>query len=174
GKKVACVRNNNIYVTDNESGVERPLTRDGNETVVNGTSAWVYEEELDLRDAFRWSPDSKQIAFWRFDQTPIPLFPLVDESGLYPQVRTFHYPKAGQPNSLVTLGVVDVATGDTRWLDTGSNTDIYLARMDWVDDDSLTVQRLPRKQNKVDFLMASAQTGKIRLILSDSDAAYVD
>lgn len=174
GKRVAFVRDNNIYVSDIAGGAERPLTRDGSETIVNGTSDWVYEEEMDLRDAFRWSPDSKKIAFWRFDQSPIPLFPLVDESGLYPQIRMFHYPKAGAPNSLVTLGVVDVASGDTRWIDTGSNTDIYLPRMEWADNDSVTVQRLPRKQNKVEFLMASVVTGKSRLILADSDAAYVD
>jgi len=174
GKKVAFVRNNNVYVTDIATGAERALTSDGSEIIVNGTSDWVYEEEFDLHDGFRWSPDSRLIAFWRFDQSPIPLFPLVDETGLYPQVRTFRYPKAGQPNSIVKLGVVDVASGETRWIGTGSNADTYLPRMEWAGNDSVTVQRLPRKQNRVDFLMASVTTGGARAILSDSDAAYVD
>jgi dipeptidyl-peptidase-4 len=175
---VAFVRDNNLFVDDLDTGQETQLTRDGSETIINGTTDWVYEEELGLSDAFRWSPDSKHIAFWRFDQSPVPRFPLVDELQLYPKVVTLRYPKAGEQNSRVQIGVVHLATAGegvtTTWLDVGSGNDQYLARLDWVGVDSVIVQRLPRKQNSVDVLMVSATTGKPRLVMTDRDSAYVD
>ncbi|HEU4993414.1 MAG TPA: S9 family peptidase [Gemmatimonadaceae bacterium] len=187
GKRVAFVRDNNLFVTDLDSGQETQLTRDGSETIINGTTDWVYEEELGLADAFRWSPDSKRLAFWRFDQSPVATFPLVNELSTYPKVETLRYPKAGEPNSRVQVGIIDVPStpigsatgsagyrGDVTWLDVGKGNDQYLARMDWVDNDSLVVQRLPRKQNSVDVLMVSAATGKPRLMMTERDTAYVD
>src|SRR5690606_457462 len=137
-----------------------------------GTTDWVYEEELGLRDAFRWSPDSRRIAYWRFDQSPVPDFALVDELGLYPRVEVLRYPKAGQPNSRVTVGVVDLETRRTTWLDAGPDTGQYVARMEWLGPDSVVVQRLPRKQDRMDLLLLSARTGRGRLVVSDSDRAY--
>ncbi|MBA3670685.1 MAG: S9 family peptidase [Gemmatimonadaceae bacterium] len=174
GRQVAFVRDNNLWVTTLASGAERQLTRDGSENVINGTTDWVYEEELGLRDAFRWSPDSKQIAFWRFDQSAVPAMPIVDELGLYPKITSLRYPKAGQPNSRVKVGVIGIASGHTTWLATGPDTGQYLARMEWVGLDSLVVQRLPRKQNAVDVLMLSASTGRGRTVMTDRDSAYVD
>src|SRR5207237_3577563 len=99
-------------------------------TIINGTSDWVHEEALGLSDAFRWSPDGKHIAFWRFDQSPVPQFPLVDELQLYPKVVTLRYPKAGEQNSRVKIGVVHFdttgATTSTTWLDVGNGNDQYL------------------------------------------------
>ena len=175
GKHVAFVRDNNLFVNDLETGRETQLTRDGSETVINGTTDWVYEEELGLSDAFRWSPDGKRIAFWRFDQSPVPQFPLVDELQLYPKVVTLRYPKAGELNSRVQVGVIDLTNANaTTWLDVGAGNEQYLARMDWVGNDSVVVQRMPRKQNSVDVLMVSAISGKPRLVLTDRDSAYVD
>jgi dipeptidyl-peptidase 4 len=176
GKRVAFVRDNNLFVSDLETGRETQLTKDGSETIINGTTDWVYEEELGLSDAFRWSPDGQHIAFWRFDQSPVPQFPIVDELQLYPTVSTVRYPKAGEQNSRVQLGVVHLETNATTWLDVGSGNDQYLARMDWVGlrGDSVVVQRMPRKQNRVDILMVSATTGKSRIVMTDSDSAYVD
>jgi dipeptidyl-peptidase-4 len=175
GKRIAFVRDNNLWMTDLATGAETQLTRDGSETIINGTTDWVYEEELGLADAFRWSPDGKRIAFWHFDQSPVPQFPLVDELPLYPQVKTLRYPIAGSPNSRVSLGVIDLAANNaTTWLDVGSGNDQYLARMEWVGSDSLVVQRLPRKQNTVDVLMVSATSGKPRTMFTDRDSAYVD
>ena len=174
GKRVAFVRDNNLFVNDLETGQETQLTRDGNDTIINGTTDWVYEEELGLSDAFKWSPDGKHIAFWRFDQSAVPQFPLVDELQLYPKVVTLRYPKAGEPNSRVQLGVIHLATNTTTTLDVGSGNDQYLARLDWVGSDSVLVQRLPRKQNSVDVLMVSTSTGKPRLVMTDRDSAYVD
>jgi len=171
--------------------------------VINGTTDWVYEEELGLQDAFRWSPNSRRIAYWRFDQTAVPAFPMIDELTTYPRVSVLRYPKAGAPNSKVQVGVIDVAAGvplsaaangardggpqagtadgaaggapRTTWLEVGGDTGLYLARMEWVGNDSLTVMRLPRRQNRVDVLMLSAGSGRGRTLVTDSDsAAYVD
>jgi dipeptidyl-peptidase 4 len=174
-RRVAFVRDNDLWVTDLRTGAETRLTRDGSETIINGTTDWVYEEELGLSDAYRWSPDSHAIAFWRFDQSPIRTFPLVNELELYPQVMPLRYPKAGTPNSRVRLGVVPVgAATRVTWLGVGDGNDQYLARMEWVGDDSVVVQRMPRRQNRVDVIMASARTGGTRPIFTDRDSAYVD
>ncbi|HEV7994250.1 MAG TPA: S9 family peptidase [Gemmatimonadaceae bacterium] len=174
GRKVGFVRDNNLFVTDLATGVERQLTRDGSTDIINGTTDWVYEEELGLQDAFRWSPDSKRIAFWRFDQSAVPSMPIVNELGLYPKVATLRYPKAGEPNSRVKLGVIDLASDRRAWLQVGPDTGQYLARMEWVGTDSLAVQRIPRKQNLVDILLVSATSGRGRTVMTDRDSAYVD
>jgi dipeptidyl-peptidase-4 len=174
GKQVAFVSDNDLYVTTLATGATRRLTTDGSADIINGTTDWAYEEELDLRDAFRWSPDSKRLAYWRFDQSAVPAFPMVNELTLYPTVSVLRYPKAGQGNSRVKVGVMDVATAKTTWMQTGSDTGIYIPRMEWAGNDSVTIERLPRKQNRVDMLMASASTGAVRTIFSDTDSAYVD
>src|SRR5438552_19058514 len=96
---VGFVRDNNLYVTDLATGTETALTTDGGENVINGTSDWVYEEELDLRDAFRWSPDGRRIAFWRLDQTAIRPFYLVSQGSLSPPPVAVRCPKTGPPKS---------------------------------------------------------------------------
>jgi len=175
GSRVAFVRDNDLWVTDLATGQETRLTTDGSETIINGTTDWVYEEELGLRDAFRWSPDGRRIAYWRFDQSAVKAFPLIDELTLYPTITTLRYPKAGETNSTVRVGVVEIATpARTTWLDVGMGNDIYLARMEWLGADSVVVQRLPRSQKQMDVLLASAATGGSRLVWSDTDAAYVD
>lgn len=175
GSRVAFVRANDLWVTDLATGAESRLTSDGSETIINGTSDWVYEEELGLRDAFRWSPDGTRIAYWRFDQGAVKSFPLVDELSLYPTVTTLRYPKAGETNSTVRIGVVNVTGAPrTTWLDVGHGNDIYLARAEWVGADSVVVQRLPRRQDEMHVLMASAATGGSRVVWTDRDSAYVD
>ena len=133
--RVAYVRANNIYVEGLDDGRVVQLTRDGSETTINGTSDWVYEEELDVRDGFRWSPDGRHVAYWQFDTTGVSLFTLVDDtSHLYPSVKRFAYPKAGTTNSAVRVGVVPADGGSTRWLNVpGDPRDNYLARVEWVD-----------------------------------------
>src|SRR5690349_1231774 len=133
GRLVGFVRNNNIFVTDLATATETVLTRDGSDNVINGTADWVYEEELDLRDAFRWSPDGKRIAFWRLDQTAIAPFYLLNQDSLYPAVVPLRYPKAGTPNSEVKIGVTDITSGRTSWVDLGPDKDLYVAAMGFVD-----------------------------------------
>ena len=175
GRMVGFVRDNNIYVTDLATGTETALTTDGGENVINGTSDWVYEEELDLRDAFRWSPDGRRIAFWRLDQTAIRPFYLVNQDSLYPTLVPVRYPKTGTSNSTVRIGVTELATGRTSWVDLGGEQDIYIAAMDFADSpNELWLTRLNRHQNRLDLLLADATTGAARVIMSDSDSAWVD
>ena len=175
GRRVAFVRDNNIFVTDLAAGTETALTSDGGENVINGTSDWVYEEELDLRDAFRWSPDGRRIAFWRFDQTAIQPFYLLNQDSLYPSLVPVRYPKAGSPNSTVKIGVVEIGSGRTAWIDLGADRDIYVAAMDFADSPSeVWLTRLNRRQNRLDLLLADATSGASRVIMTDTDSAWVD
>ena len=172
---VGFVRDNNIYVTDLASGMETALTTDGGANIINGTSDWVYEEELDLRDAFRWSPDGKRIAFWRLDQAAIPSFYLVNQDSLYPELIPVHYPKAGTANSQVRIGVVEVASGHTTWIDLGTEREIYVAAMDFAGSaDEIWLTRLNRHQDHLDVMLADTRTGASHVVVTDSDAAWVD
>jgi len=172
GRRAAFVRANNLFVTDLATHEERALTSDGSDVIINGTSDWVYEEELAIRDAFRWSPDSKKLAFWRFDQSPVPIFPMIDELSLAAKMVPERYPRPGDRNSKVTIGVVDVDTRATTWLHTGEGE--YIAAVAWVGPDSLTIQRMPRTQNRVDLLMLSAASGDGRTVLTERDSSWVD
>lgn len=177
GTRVGYVRANDLYVQDLDTGRTTRLTNDGGETRINGTSDWVYEEELDVRDAWRWSPDGKRVAYWQFDTHEEPLYTLVDDtSGLYPTLRRFPYPKVGQKNASVRIGVVSAGGGATTWMaPTVDGESGYLARMGWAGDSgSLLIQRLNRKQNEDDFLLADATTGAARSIFKDTDATWVE
>jgi dipeptidyl-peptidase-4 len=174
GHAVAFARDHDLWVADLTTGAERRLTTDGTDNIINGTTDWAYEEELALRDAFRWSPDSRQIAFWRFDQSKIPVYPILDDSTLYPRVLPLRYPKAGEPNSTVRIGVVDLGTGSTTWMDTGPDSTVYLPRVDWRGSDSLIIERLPRHQTQLDVMIRGAATGTGRTMFSERDSAYVD
>src|SRR5216110_3427557 len=170
GRLIGFVRDNNVYVTDLATGAETALTTDGGENVINGTSDWVYEEELDLRDAFRWSPDGKRIAFWRFNQSPIRPFYLINADSLYPELAPVRYPKAGTPNSEVKIGVVDVATRAKVWVDLGPDRESYVAAMDFAGSaDEIWLTRLNRHQNRLDLLLADARSGASRSIMTDTD-----
>ncbi len=176
GTRVAYVRANDIYVERLADGAIVPLTEDGSDTTINGTSDWVYEEELGVRDAFRWSPDGRAIAYWQFDSTGVGVFSLVNDTDtLYPTLTKIPYPKAGSTNSAVRIGVVSAEGGPTRWMQTpGEPRDTYLARMEWIDSGSLAIQQLNRLQNRNDFLRADARTGETRRIFHDESKAWVD
>ncbi len=177
GRSVAYVRENNLYVEDLSTGKPRELTKDGSSEIINGTSDWVNEEELFLRDAFRWSPDSQSIAYWQFDQSGVQEYTLInDTKELYPQTFRYKYPQAGTTNSAVRVGVVSVQGGDTRWVKLpGDPRNQYVPRMDWVgDSDEIAVELLNRLQNDDRVFLANARTGDVRLLFEDKDAAYLD
>jgi dipeptidyl-peptidase 4 len=177
GSRAAYVRGNDIYVERIDDGRVVQLTADGSETTINGTSDWVYEEELSVRDGFRWSPDGAAIAFWQFDTTGVGTFSLInDTDSLYPVVTRLPYPKAGTKNSSVRIGVV---TADehhtTRWLKTpGDPRDTYLARVDWLDAATVAIQQLNRLQNRNDLLLADARSGEVRRIFRDESTTWVE
>jgi len=174
--KVAYVRGNNIFVEMIEEGHIRQITADGTDTTINGTSDWVYEEELGLRDAFRWSPDGANIAFWQFDATGVGTFTLINDTDtLYPETKKIAYPKVGTANSAVRIGVVNVESKKTRWMKTpGDPRDNYLARMEWMDGSTVGIQQLNRLQNQNDLLLADARTGELRRVFRDENKAWVD
>jgi dipeptidyl-peptidase-4 len=176
GTRVGFVRDNDLWVSDLATGRETRLTRDGSETVINGTFDWVYEEELDLRDGWRWSPDGARIAFWRIDDGPVQSFTWMrDTGGSYSQPVALRYPKAGSPNPKARVGVVETATARTTWIDTGPDSSVYLARMEWAESPTeVMVQRLNRHQNRLEVLMADARTGRVRPVLTETDSAWVD
>lgn len=175
GKSVAYVKNNNLYVADVAGGESRQLTNDGSFDILNGLFDWVYEEEFGRADAYRWSPDGKKIAFWRMDQTRVKIYTLLDQLPRYSVPSPLKYPIVGEQNAVVKIGVVDIATGQTVWMDLGENDDIYIPRMDWATSSNLlAIQRLNRAQNKLELLLADAVNGSARVILSDRDEAWVD
>jgi dipeptidyl-peptidase-4 len=175
GRSVGFVRDHNIFVTDIRSGREIQLTFDGDDNVINGTTDWVYEEELGLRDAFRFSPDNRRIAFWRLDQTVIEPFYMIDNLELYPVLLPVRYPKAGAQNSDVRIGVVEVSSGETTWVDLGTEKDIYVAQMGFAgSSNEVWLTRLNRHQNRLDLMLADVRSGASRVIMTDSDAAWVD
>ncbi len=177
GRLAAYVAKNNLYVEDLQGGAVRQLTSDGSEDVVNGTSDWVYEEEFDLRDGFRWSPDSGAIAFWRFDTRGVPVFSMINNTdGLYPTLTRFKYPKAGETNSAVQVGVVGVSSGRTVWMKTaGDPRQIYIPRLEWAGNSREVVfQQLNRLQNTNQVIVGSAATGDVRTVFTDTDEAWVE
>jgi dipeptidyl-peptidase 4 len=179
GQRVAYVRQNDLYVEDVTSGAITRLTRDGSRTIINGTFDWVYEEELSLRDGFRWSPDGRSIAYWQLDASGVKDFALIDDTdSLYSFVNPVQYPKAGSTNSAGRIGVVASSGGETKWMAIdGDPRNQYLARMDWAgvaNSTELLIQRLNRRQNQIDVLVADARTGVVRTILVERDSAWVD
>lgn len=177
GDRVAYVSQRDLYVEDVATGAQTRLTTDGSDVIINGTFDWVYEEEFDCRDGFRWSPDGSKIAYWQLDCSGVGEFYMIDNlSDRYSKVIAVQYPKAGTTNSSCRVGVVPASGGTTTWMQTpGDRRETYLARMEWhPSGKELMVQWLPRKQNEAHVLACDVESGASRLVLRDSDAAYVD
>jgi dipeptidyl-peptidase-4 len=176
-RKVAYVRENNVYSEDLATGKITQLTFDGTDKIINGTFDWVYEEELDDRDGFRWSPDSKSIAYWHLDSRPVPIFYLINNTdSLYPFLKPIPYPKVNQANSICKVGVVSADGGNTTWMNVpGDPQNHYIARMDWADNsDELVIQQLNRPENTDLVMLCNAKNGETRTILTEKDSAWVD
>lgn len=176
-RKVAYVRQNNLYSEDVETGQITQLTSDGSRTIINGTFDWVYEEELSLRDGFRWSPDSRLIAYWQLDASGVRDFLLInDTDSLYSFTVPVQYPKAGTTNSAAKVGVVAAAGGPTRWMDVpGDPRNNYIARMDWAGNSAeIAIQHINRLQNTDDVMLGDVASGVMRTVLSEHDSAWLD
>lgn len=175
GNRVAFVRNNNIYVVDLANMTEWQITADGKRNeIINGAGDWVYEEELSLSRAFEWSPDSKKIAFYRFDESQVKEYNMQTWGKLYPEDYRFKYPKAGEANAVVKILVHDLGAARTVPMDIGSETDIYIARINWANNTHLSVRRLNRLQNKLEILHATADSGESKVIWTDESNTYID
>ena len=174
--KVAFMRDNNLFIKDLTTGEEKQFTTDGlYNHIINGAPDWVYEEEFSFSQGFYWSPDSKKIAFMKFDESNVREFQMEEFEGLYPEWYSFKYPKAGEDNSIVGIYVYDLVTGKTTKMDTGEETDIYLPRIAWTKDPNvLAIQRLNRHQNHLEILAADATTGKSRVFYDETNDYYID
>ena len=189
--KVGYVRANNIYVEDLASGKITQLTHDGSDTIINGTSDWVNEEEFDIRDGFAWSPDSRAIAFWQFNISGVQKYALIYDLdaprgeivtgipypslGPYPQILEYPYPLAGTQNSAVRVGVVGAAGAPVVWIETsGDPHNNYVPEMGWADSGHVLVEHMNRLQNRNEFLLADAATGASRTLFVDEDRAWVE
>jgi len=191
GNKVAYVSGNNLYVQDVHTFKITALTNDGSLTIINGTFDWVYEEEFRLRKGFRWSPDSKSIAFWQMDQSGVRVVNLINNTDhLYPQLVPIPYPKAGEQNPACRIGVVAVdkvgsndvtmngvsTTPPITWINVpGDARNQYIASLDWIPGtNELVLQRLNRLQNTVNVIIAEPTSGAIRSAFCDRDDAWLD
>jgi dipeptidyl-peptidase-4 len=177
GKRLAYVRKHDIWSRPVGQGGERQVTKEGDDNLLNGEVDWVYEEELGVRSNYFWSPDSKQVAFLQMNEKPVPTYPITDWMPTHPKVTELKYPKAGDPNPEVRVGVVSADGGKVRWINVGdaSNKEIYIPRFGWLSNGMLYVLVVNRLHTKMDLYFADAGSGHSRLVLSESEPnAYLD
>jgi dipeptidyl-peptidase-4 len=186
GSKVAYVSEHNIYLEEvagevgvaGSGGTSKCLTStEGTRKLINGTFDWVYEEELDCRDGFRWSPDGQHIAFWQIDANKVRDYLMLNTTdSLYPFVVPVEYPTVGEDPSPYKIGVVDIGTGTTRWMNIpGDPRQTYLPRMEWAANSSqLILQQFNRKQNDSKILMSEIATGATTQLYEEQDSAFIE
>ena len=168
GSHVAYVHKHNLYVRPISGTGERQLTKDKDENLLNGEVDWVYAEELAVRSNYFWSPDGKNLVFLQMDETQVPTYPITDWLPTHPKLEMEKYPKAGDPNPGVRLGVIHAAGGKPKWISLPADEDIYLPRFGWVRDSVLWVEVLNRAQDKMDLYCVDAGSGHSRKMLSES------
>ncbi|MBC7937313.1 MAG: DPP IV N-terminal domain-containing protein [Rhizobacter sp.] len=175
-KYVAYVSGNNLYVEDLGTSLVRKLTADGTRKLINGTFDWAYEEEFGCRDGFRWSPDSKQIAFWQVDATKIRDYYMLNTTDSnYSKVIPVEYPKVGESPSPAKIGVVTLNGGLIRWMKIeGDPQQHYITRMEWSNPNELIVQQLDRKQQESKLIYCRTSDGNATTFWAENDDAWVD
>ena len=177
GKLIAFAKKNNMFVYDILSKSSIAITEDGKKnTIINGITDWVYEEEFSFVRAFDWSADSKKIAYIKFDESEVPEFSMtMYGKDLYPTLNTFKYPKAGEKNSKVSLNLYDIISKTTKIVSLSNYKDFYIARLKWTSDPNiLSTQVLNRHQNQLDLLFIDSNSAAAKIVHSEKDKAYVD
>lgn len=180
GRRIAFVRDNNLFVADTTTARERALTTDGSAAILNGRLDWLYQEEIYGRGRFRafwWSPDSQQLAFLRLDERPVPEYTVVDHLPYRPSLEVTDYPKAGDPNPLVSLGVVSAEAGTVRWTDLNAYKDeeILIVNISWTPDSSHVVHQVQnRQQTWLDLNLVNATSGVVRRLIREVTPAWVN
>lgn len=177
GSKVAFVSELNIYVEDLKVEEIKQLTKDGGDNIINGTFDWVYEEELNCRDGFRWSSDGEHIAYWQSDTEGVGTFYMINNiDSIYSKPLPMPYPKVGTTLSAVKVGVIPVKGGDTRWFDIpGDPRNNYLARMDFIpNSNEVMIQQLNRRQNTNNVWIGDIESMALKKILVEKDEAFLD
>ncbi len=174
GSRVAFVQDNNLFIKDLLTLTETQVTFDGKDRhIINGTTDWVYEEEFQITKGFEWSPDSRRIAFMRFDESGVKEFWIREYGELYPTHHKYKYPKAGEANSIVTVHIFDLESGVTVKVDTGKDTE-YIPRLKWTANPlQLSVQRMNRHQNHLEILLADATSGTTTVLYEENNRYFV-
>lgn len=178
-KYVAFTRNNNLFAIEVATQKEIQYTTDGSDVIYNGWASWVYYEEILGRPsryrAFWWSPDSRKIAFMRFDDTRVPVFPIYSEKGQHGYLENTRYPKAGDPNPEVRLAIVAVTGGNITWADFNEKDDQYFGQPFWTPDGSaLWAQWMPRDQNQLFLYAIDTQTGAKKVVYQEEQKTWID
>jgi dipeptidyl-peptidase 4 len=175
GRNVSFVRDHNVWLMNLADGKERAVTQGGTEEIRKGELDWVYPEELDIKTAYWWSPDSSAIAYLEMDERKVSQYPLVDFSSPSGEAEMERYPTAGGANPIVRVFVASLTGVESRAMDIGAETDIYIPRVNWLTDSKhLAIQRLNRTQTALDLLIADSTTGKTRTVLSENDANWIN
>jgi dipeptidyl-peptidase-4 len=175
GNHVAYTRKHNLYVRPVNGKGEKALTKDTGEDLFNGDIDWVYAEELGVRSNYFWSPDNKEIVFLHMDETKVPTYPITDWMPTHPTVDQEKYPKVGDPNPVVKLGVVDTEKGKVRWISLTSDQDTYIPRFGWLREGMIWAEVLNRTEDKMYLYFVYATTGTSRIVLTDTTpGAWID
>ncbi len=175
GTHVSYVRKHNLYVQPATGKAEKQLTKDTGDNLLNGDIDWVYAEELAVRSNYFWSPDSKEIVFLHMDETNVPTYPITNWLPTHPTVDYEKYPKVGDPNPAVKLGVVSASGGKVRWIKLGDNEDTYIPRFGWVGNGVVWAELLNRTQDEANLYFVDAKTGKSRIVLTEkTPGAWID
>ena len=176
GSKVAFIVDNNIFIKDLKTEKQTQITNDGKQNeIINGGTDWVYEEEFSFSQAYAWSPDGNNIAFYRFDESKVKEFSLTMYGKLYPEEYKYKYPKAGEENAIVTIHIYNIMSQKTLPVDIGEEKDQYIPRIKWTKDpNKLVVFRMNRLQNHLELLMADASTGKTNVIYDEKNKCYIE
>ncbi len=175
GRRLGYERGGDLFVYDMDTRRERRLTTTGTETVWNGVYDWVYEEEFGLTQAWDWSPDGRRIAYWQTQVADVPTIQITDWEGQYPSWTVMPYPKVGQDNSAVRIGVVDVDSGETRWLDPDVTGEYLVPRIYWTSDpNTLAVVTLDRQQSHLQLFFFDVRSGERRLVMEERSEAWID
>jgi dipeptidyl-peptidase 4 len=175
GRCISFVRDHNLWLVGVADGKERTVTQGGTEEIRKGELDWVYPEELEIKTAYWWSPDSSAIAYLEMDERKVSQYPLVDFSSPTGEAEMERYPTPGGANPVVRVFLVSLSGGEPRAMDTGAETDIYVPRVNWLSDSKrLAIQRLNRAQTALDLLIADARTGKTHTILTENDPNWIN
>ncbi len=174
GKKVGYEREGDLFTYDFASEKETQLTNDAAPHFYNGRFGWAYEEEFGLPQAWSWSPDSKYIAFWQSDEREVPVFQMTDYAGQHAAYDHVRYPKVGDKNPLVKIGVLNVASGKNQWMDIELN-DGYIPRLYWTATSGLlAIPHLNRKQNELTLSLHNVETGEGKQVMKEKSDSWID
>jgi dipeptidyl-peptidase-4 len=168
GSHVSYIRKHNLYVRPISGNDEKQLTKDTKDDLFNGDIDWVYTEELAVRSNYFWSPDGKEIVFLHMDETKVPTYPIANLIPTHPTVDYEKYPKVGDPNPIVKIGIVDADKGKLRWISLTDDADTYIPRFGWVRDGIIWAEVLNRNQDKMDLYFVDARSGKSTKVLTET------